>query len=60
MYLEKEKTQVGGESHWRHEVSDVEKNKEEDKHLAESRVPELESCCFSFGELLKHEEACYH
>lgn len=42
-------------------MSGVEKNKEEDKHLAESRVPELDSCCFSFGEqLLKHVEACYH
>lgn len=39
----------------------VEEIEEKDKHSAESRVPELESCCFSSGEqLLQHVEACYH
>lgn len=64
--LEKEKTGKTRQRwkwiiHWRHEMSGVEEIQKEDKHSAESRVPELESCCFSSGEqLLEHVEVCYH
>lgn len=49
-------------SYWIHEMRHSGGNRgKKDKHSAESRVPELESCCFSSGEqLLKHVEACYH